>query len=239
VKALQIDEFHVSTRDAGLPQQLGVAISERSTGWFLDWIEMLPCSETSSGTPAVYGCFRWFHPMKDDGKLERVLTRTESATYAIRVFTADCRFAGTDANVFMTLHGEAGTSSQYRLETSKAPSSNLFERASEDEFEVRSCFLGSITKIRVRTDATKPGEAWCLDRIRVTHVEQERDYYFLCSQAWFEPCKSGSNEREFVCQSSESTELRIKVTLQHHTALNARYDPTRMIYFTLSMFCCR
>ena len=32
-------------------------------------------------------------------------------TYRITVLTDDCRFAGTDANVFVTLHGASGASS--------------------------------------------------------------------------------------------------------------------------------
>ena len=45
--------------------------------------------------------------------------------YKVTVFTGDKRGAGTDANVFCTLFGEFGESSEIKLSTNK----NNFERA--------------------------------------------------------------------------------------------------------------
>jgi hypothetical protein len=44
--------------------------------------------------------------------------------YKVTVYTGDKRGAGTDANVFITLFGDAGDSGERKLDTSK----NNFER---------------------------------------------------------------------------------------------------------------
>ena len=62
------------------------------------------------------------------------------------MFTADKRFAGTDANVFITLYGKCGVARKQQLRTTTMK--NAFERGKEDTFHIRTNDVGPISKIR-------------------------------------------------------------------------------------------
>lgn len=73
------------------------------------------------------------------------------------VKTSDKKGAGTDANVFLTLYGSAGTSPPLRLESS----ANNFEKGRTDIFEVEAS-VGQIKFIRIGHDNTSLAPAWHL-----------------------------------------------------------------------------
>jgi lipoxygenase homology domain-containing protein 1 len=64
------------------------------------------------------------------------------------VRTGDVRGAGTDANVFIALHGKKGSTGSFFLETS----SNNFERGACDEFAIRAADVGNIQSIEIGHD---------------------------------------------------------------------------------------
>ena len=66
--------------------------------------------------------------------------------WEVRVFTADRRFAGTDANVFITLYGRRGVAMKQQLRTTTMK--NAFERGKEDTFLITTNDVGPISKIR-------------------------------------------------------------------------------------------
>ena len=77
-----------------------------------------------SGCPQVYyfPCGRWLAEDEDDGAIRRRLQvshkdpRTFKAQYRVSVTTSDIRGAGTDANVFIQLYGDAGETARIKLD---------------------------------------------------------------------------------------------------------------------------
>ena len=121
----------------------------------------------------------------------------DSATvvYEVKVVTGDRRGAGTDANVFIVLYGENGTSGRPKVLQS---SSANFERATTDVFGVESADLGNLSKIRIGHDGAGLGSGWFLDKVYVTHPLSKVQRTFLCGR-WLDKGEDdGLIERELV-----------------------------------------
>ena len=69
--------------------------------------------------------------------------------YTVYVHTADVAGAGTDANVYLELNGDFGSSGPRRLHASWK---NCFERGHVDEFALGSVELGDLRSVRVGHD---------------------------------------------------------------------------------------
>eukprot|EP01091_Cochliopodium_minus_P013222 TRINITY_DN4207_c0_g1_i1.p1 TRINITY_DN4207_c0_g1~~TRINITY_DN4207_c0_g1_i1.p1 ORF type:complete len:135 (+),score=46.21 TRINITY_DN4207_c0_g1_i1:47-451(+) len=80
----------------------------------------------------------------------------KSIRYNISVKTGDCRGAGTDANVFIQLFGEAGKTGVHKLDSS----GNCFERGQTDEFSIECVDIGEIKRISSGHENSGLGGAW-------------------------------------------------------------------------------
>ena len=61
----------------------------------------------------------------------------EKTRYEVTVVTGDCRYAGTNASVFMEMVGKHGKTGEIKLDDNK----NNFERGQCDVFKVKKSFL--------------------------------------------------------------------------------------------------
>ncbi len=68
--------------------------------------------DDSTGVSYFFPCGRWFDKKEEDGATERLLPvapkdpKGGKAQYKVSVYTSDIKFAGTDANVFIEVHGD-------------------------------------------------------------------------------------------------------------------------------------
>nr|KAI8760088.1 lipoxygenase homology domain-containing protein 1-like [Biomphalaria glabrata] len=113
--------------------------------------------------------------LSDDDDLEKM-------EYTVKVFTGDVSYAGTDANVFITLYGEHGDTGERHLKES-ATHVNKFERNQEDVFTVKAVDLGKLVKVNIRHDNKGGGADWFLDRVEVEDPKNKKTYFFPC-QRW-------------------------------------------------------
>lgn len=117
-------------------------------GWFL---ENVVVTNEQAGTKWVFNCNRWLDKNEDDGQTvrdlvpENRLADTKVIKYKVSVHTGDKRGAGTDANVFVILHGESGDTGKRKLEGA----GNNFERGKVDVFGVEAIDIGELTKITI------------------------------------------------------------------------------------------
>jgi hypothetical protein len=106
--------------------------------------------------------------------------------YRVTVHTGDKRGAGTDANVFIILHGEKGDSGKRKLESS----GNNFERAKTDIFGIETFDVGELTKVTVGHDGSGFGSGWFLDNVVVRdETLRNKEYKFQCGR-WLDKVKT-------------------------------------------------
>lgn len=81
----------------------------------------------------------------------------------VTVMTSDMRFAGTDADVFIELHGESGGVGKTPLENS----ANNFERNRKDVFTVRATDIGAVQEVEIwHANNGAGGSDWHLQEVR-------------------------------------------------------------------------
>ncbi|XP_044174758.1 uncharacterized protein LOC114975839 isoform X5 [Acropora millepora] len=188
-----------------LGQLSKIRIGHDNTGfgaaWFLDKVTV---EDPKTGEEVIFPCQRWFSTNDGDGKISRELVRddkveveinvsqdfgtdgqsaevraTEDFKYSVDIYTGDKWFAGTDANVLITIFGEKGDSGEKKLDNSR----NNFERGQKDSFRISSGDLGRLTKIWIGHDNTGVAAAWFLDKVTVEDLQSGEIGTFSC-QRW-------------------------------------------------------
>jgi hypothetical protein len=106
-------------------------------------------------------------------------TSTQIVKYKILVHTGDKRGAGTDANVFVILHGDKGDSGKRVLESA----GNNFERGRVDTFGIEAFDFGELQKITVGHDGSGFGSGWYLDNVIIRdETLRNKEYKFQCGR---------------------------------------------------------
>jgi hypothetical protein len=100
------------------------------------------------------------------------------ANYRVVVVTGNVPFAGTDANVFLTLFGEMGDSSEFTLDNEE----DNFERNKTDIFSLTSGELGELRRVRIRHDNSGDHSGWFLDRITIHNEDTGREWECPCNR---------------------------------------------------------
>ncbi|KAJ8261234.1 hypothetical protein COCON_G00169570 [Conger conger] len=99
--------------------------------------------------------------------------------YEVVTITGDVRGAGTDANVFVTLFGDYGTTPKVHL---ASKSRTAFEKNKTDVFRIKTHNVGPIKKLRIEHDNTGMSASWFLDRVVVTDMNRPHlRFYFPCN----------------------------------------------------------
>jgi hypothetical protein len=103
-------------------------------------------------------------------------------TYEIIVVTGDVWFAGTDANIYLTINGEDGSIKEFLLVDDDAEDD--FEIGYTDYIEIQAKDVGGITSIRVRHDNRGQWPDWYLDGIIITNKNTGQQWIFS-TYKWF------------------------------------------------------
>ena len=170
-----------------------------ASGWYLDHIEV---DDLSVSGRWYVPCGRWLDKQKDDGAIDRTLevlpAGQKEVRYRISVRTGNVSNAGTDAKVFITLHGKSGSSPEYRLEGA----GNDFEKGKKDLFTITVARdLGELQSIRVRHNNGGLFPGWYLEDVSVELVDTDRSWYFPCGR-WLDKKKDdGSIDRTLAVQA--------------------------------------
>lgn len=127
------DRASMVKREVECPANLGqvkrVVIGHDNDGfgadWFLDQVVLYPSSDPQD--KLFFVCGQWLSRTQGDGLIQRTLSTSSHPTiqlprksYTVAVVTGGMRGAGTDANVFITLFGERGTSGERYLDNALA-----------------------------------------------------------------------------------------------------------------------
>ena len=129
-----------------------------AAGWFLSVVEV-----TAPTGKTRFECNDWL----ESGRLSKTLfPGVNGVSYIVDVKTGDYAGAGTDANVYLTLKGTAGESTEIRL--NPFFSGNAFERNRTDQFRINARDVGAISSITIRKDNQFAGADWFLANVSVT-----------------------------------------------------------------------
>uniref|UniRef100_A0A3Q3IZ75 PLAT domain-containing protein n=1 Tax=Monopterus albus TaxID=43700 RepID=A0A3Q3IZ75_MONAL len=200
----QEDIFNITAVDLGVLKKLRIRHdnSHTSAGWFLDRVEIV---DNKDDTTYFFPCKRWLAVDEDDGQLARELVPVDEAfmkkgdddeedaeatlgleqkamstTYTIRIKTGEKKYAGTDANVFITLYGTKDDTGIINLKASKTHK-NKFERGMIDEFTVEAVDIGPLKKLQIGHDNC--GSAgWFLDWVEIDAPSLGKKQRFPCGQ---------------------------------------------------------
>ncbi|XP_068508966.1 lipoxygenase homology domain-containing protein 1 [Syngnathus scovelli] len=204
----QEDVLSITAVDLGTLKKLRIRHdnSQAGAGWFLDRVEIV---DNKDDTTYFFPCKRWLAVDEDDGQLARELVPVDEAfmkkgddedddgdseatlgleqkamstTYTVRIKTGEKKYAGTDANVFMTLYGTKDDTGIINLKASKTHK-NKFERGMIDEFTVEAVDIGPLKKLRIGHDNHGGGTAgWFLDWVEIDAPSLGQKLRFQCGR---------------------------------------------------------
>lgn len=177
-----------------------IRIRHDNSGLFSGWyLEDVTVTRTGGGTEEkkwYFICDQWLAKKEGDGLMDRTLDavpgRTGPMVYELSVRTGDVRRAGTNADVYITLHGTNGNSREYLLDDK----GNDFRKGKTDTFIVRELAdLGELTSVRIRHDGSGLFPGWYLEDIRISLRDTQKRWYFPCGNWLDEKQEDGQNER--------------------------------------------
>ncbi|TKS84776.1 Lipoxygenase -like proteiny domain-containing protein 1 [Collichthys lucidus] len=200
----QEDVFTISAVDLGTLKKLRIRHdnSQAGAGWFLDRVEIIDSKED---TTYFFPCKRWLAVDEDDKQLARELVpvdeafmrkedddeesettlgleqKSMSTTYNVRIRTGDKDYAGTDANVFMTLFGTKDDTGKISLKGSKTHK-NKFEQGMIDEFTVEAVDIGPLKKVRIGHDNHGGASGWFVDWVEIDAPSLGQKLRFPCGR---------------------------------------------------------
>ena len=181
----QNDVFGIDAIDLGEITKIRIGHDNAGffAGWFLEYVKVI---NTTNNKTYNFPCGRWLDTKEDDGQIVREIAASNAEgkkslpelDYEITVVTGDRRGAGTDANVFIELFGENGTTGKRKLEGQ----ANNFERSQTDKFSLSAVELGNLKSINICHDNSGFGSGWFLEKVVVRNPKNGKEWYFLCGR---------------------------------------------------------
>ncbi|XP_025105054.1 lipoxygenase homology domain-containing protein 1-like isoform X1 [Pomacea canaliculata] len=156
---------------------------EKRHGWYVDHIE-IQCMLTKHVW--LFMCKNWLSMHHGDFRIKRDLEATKKKEivreFEVTVVTGSKRLAGTDANVFITLHGTEGVSSKYHLNSHKH--GTYFQRNSSDTFKIRTHDIGDIKSLRVEHDGSGLASGWFLEKVTLRDIHNPAAVWYFIYHGW-------------------------------------------------------
>ncbi|KAL3317120.1 Lipoxygenase y domain-containing protein 1 [Cichlidogyrus casuarinus] len=176
----RVDEFFVEAVDLGdiKKVKIGHESNKSLDGWYLD--KVIIENTTMVDKRFVFECFKWLDATKDDGLTIRELdgcSILQGTTYQVSVKTGTEQGAGTDANVFLSIHGKEESTGTLPLKHSTG-FKNKFEAGRIDTFELTSVKIDEIKSIKLWHDGSGIGSAWFVDQVIILVPDSGKKYTF-------------------------------------------------------------
>lgn len=173
------DSFSFSDVDVGKITDIVIGHDNAGLGasWFLDYVEV-----EYQGVKYNFPCNNWLAKDQGDGLIERRLNVFTGKAYTITTKTGKAFLSGTDADVYIILHGSRGVSKRMTLAKS-ATYSDPFEKGHDDIFHVQGDDVGDLFQIQIGHNNRGINSAWFLETVTIEYTGR-RD--FFCCYNWLE-----------------------------------------------------
>jgi hypothetical protein len=198
----------IFARDPTIPAVRSDRSPKRSLRWFLESVRVTPggCGAVESdgddelqgfggavvdtvlagGTTAsvdgeaVFPCNRWLSKSDGDGLTTRTLPLIK-VQYIVEVKTGTIKGAGTDARVYVALHGKHGLTSGIRKLADSETFNDMFVTGHVDRFRIDSVDLGPLEKVVIGHNAGgKSDNTWFCEEVVVQVPAAGTIYKFPC-----------------------------------------------------------
>ncbi|KAM9308372.1 oxygen-regulated protein 1 [Gastrophryne carolinensis] len=192
------DTFDVNIGDVGevFKIRIGHTNSGESPGWHCEEVQLFNAFSNEQFCIKVK---HWLSQEEDDGEICRelpVLTHGQImlpvTRYKIQLVTGNLWNAGTEANVYISLHGQYGDTGSRQLLRSNKPIS--FVKGQTDTFYVEAVHLGKLHMVIIGHDGLEPGNGWYLEKIIIYDGLKDKEYSVLCYR-WLD---EGEDDRKIV-----------------------------------------
>ncbi|KAM4704966.1 oxygen-regulated protein 1 [Rhinophrynus dorsalis] len=192
------DTFFVNIGDIGeiYKIRIGHSNSGISPAWHCEEVQLL---DLFSNEQFCIKVNRWLARDQDDGEICRELpvlqhghAKLPVTKYELRVVTGDLWNAGTEANVYISVHGEYGDTGSRQLFKSSKPMK--FVKRQTDTFSLESVHLGDLQTVIIGHDGLEPGNGWYLEKIVIHDPVKDKEYTFFCYR-WLD---EGEDDRNIV-----------------------------------------
>ncbi|XP_074641254.1 lipoxygenase homology domain-containing protein 1-like [Tubulanus polymorphus] len=210
----QTDEFEVtvSADEVGTIQKIRIQHNDEgsASGWKLEKVvlENVKNNELKAEIPVN----RWFDVTEGDGDIIREFPVTwseedkplETVEYTVITHTGNDEYSGTDAQVYVILHGEKWDSGKRFLLISQEEGTR-FETGKVDKFSIEAVGLGELSKLTIGHDGGGQAPGWFLDKVFIIESEVEGDEYeFICYNWLSESYGDQQIERELLPSKAPS-----------------------------------
>ncbi|KAK3579121.1 hypothetical protein CHS0354_022141 [Potamilus streckersoni] len=204
-----MDEFEISVGDIGDIYKIRVMKedSDKWEGWHLIEVKL---KDKDTDEEIIFPFNRWLARDKDDGDIARELPvllpsgqlAAPVCHYLVQVYTGDHWGAGTDANMYITLHGIHGDSGR-RLLYRSATNTVKFQRGQVDSFEFEVVSLDQLTAIDISHDGKGHGAGVFLDKV----IIKEKKGSDLSPLQYVFPCGRWLDDHEDDCKTERTLRM--------------------------------
>ncbi|GAX41457.1 hypothetical protein NIES4075_24300 [Tolypothrix sp. NIES-4075] len=118
-----------------------------------------------------------------------------AVNYTVSTFTGELDGAGTNANVFITIHGETGKTGEIPLGNRE----DNFEPGKHDVFSFAEKNVHKVKKITIRHDNSGEHSGWFLKKVTIEHGDSNKKWLCPCNK-WLSTTEGdGKIERTLDC----------------------------------------
>ncbi|XP_075271384.1 oxygen-regulated protein 1 [Opisthocomus hoazin] len=219
------DIFTVNTGNIGHLYKIRVGHTNagNSPAWHCEEVQLL---NLFSGEQFSFPAHRWLAWDQADGAISMelpVLQRGQPilpvTVYEVHVTTGELWNAGTEADVYISVHGERGDTGSRQLLRSQKP--KKFLKGQTDIFTVEAVHLGHLYKIVIGHNGLGSGNGWFLDKVVIKDPVRDLDYTFLCHRWLDQGQDDGSIARELTVTDASTFPGRQELELKREETWTA------------------
>ncbi|XP_071964229.1 uncharacterized protein [Antedon mediterranea] len=183
------DEFEVNVGDIVEIYKIRIGMEEERCweGWHVHDISMV---DKHTEEKLIFNFDRWLSRYQDDFDIVRELPAIRENqdvlpvnVYLVKLDVGDHLACYTDANVWITLHGERGDSGRRLLYNALEKPTSKFMKSQRNTFKVEAVNLGEIKMVQVSHDAIGYGSGMFIEHFEIKKsTDAKEEYYFQCNE---------------------------------------------------------
>ncbi|KAM9102483.1 lipoxygenase homology domain-containing protein 1 [Sarcophilus harrisii] len=232
----KLDKFRLDIPDLGRFYKIRVWHDSKipGSGWHLVKMTLM---NTLTKDKYNFNCNRWLDVNEDDYETVRELTAEGPtvrrimgmAQYRVTLCTGNVEGAGTNAQAFVCLFGDAGDTGERSLNSIICRNNtDICQKGNADEYTIEAVTLRKVKRVRVGHDGKGGSSGWYLERVLVREEGQPEsdNVEFPCNRWLCRDQDDGQLIRELLPSDSNATlkNFRYHISIKTGDVGNASTD---------------